>query len=234
MRKFGLFGILLLVSLSYGMPSSSQTPDGKTPARESICDPLKAGSVTKGLYGLCVAFCEAHDAADRSVPLTGEKLEKLLASKPDGRILQKYRNRMQDGDPDMPCLNVVVTANACPCWTEGQLVSADGRPDYNTVDKVTLDSIKSPPQLSELGLNASYFWVYLANFKYRNDGGNGRQCTYQRFDTADYSRSGVAYFGTEPNSPLYSKMTDRQAEFCEQQLQKHIDFVRSSGSGLSQ
>lgn len=233
MRKFGLIGILLLAFLSYGAPSGSQTPDGKTAARESVCDPLKAGDVTKGLYGLCVAFCEAHDAADFSVPFTKEQLAKLLASKPDGRILQKYKDKMQDGDPPMPCLNVVVTANACPCWTEGQLVSADGRPDYNTVNNLSLDSIKAPPRLTELGwISTSLF--YLANFMYDDDGGNGRQCRYNRFDTIDNSRNGFAFFGTAPTSPGYSKMTDLQAEFCSQQLLKHIDWVNSQSSDLSQ
>ena len=41
--------------------ASAQTPDGQTPAGESVCDALQAEGVTRGLYGLCVAFCEAQD-----------------------------------------------------------------------------------------------------------------------------------------------------------------------------
>ena len=232
MRKFGLFGILLFVILSYGAPSGSQTRDGKTRAGESVCSPLEEPGVTKGLYGLCVAFCEAHDAADFSVSFTKENLEKLLASKPDGRILQNYRKKKRPGDPPMPCLNVVHTGNTCPCWTEGQLASADGRHDYyDTVNNVYFAYNKAPPRLTEGGLGSS---SYLANFTYDNNSDNGRQCTYRRWDLRDYSRARTALFGTEPTSPGYSKMTDRQAEFCQQQLQKHIDWVDSQGSDLSQ
>ena len=37
----------------------AQTPDGETPANEGVCDELMF--YTPGLYGLCVAFCEAQD-----------------------------------------------------------------------------------------------------------------------------------------------------------------------------
>jgi len=43
-------------------PAMDQTPDGETPANEGVCDALQADGTTKGLYGLCVAFCEAQDA----------------------------------------------------------------------------------------------------------------------------------------------------------------------------
>lgn len=234
MGKFSLFGFLLLAFMSYGLPASSQTPDGITPARESVCDPLKAGGVTKGLYGLCVAFCEAHDAADLSVPLTKDNLAKLIASKPNGQLLQKYNDKKQASDPDMPCLNVVVTENACPCWTEGQIVAADGRPDYSTVNNVSLDSSKAPPRLTELGMNGTVTLVYLSNFEYTNDGTNGSECIYRRIDMADFSRWRTALFGTNPKSPGYSKMTDLQAAFCSQQLGTQIDWVNSADADLSQ
>ena len=92
------------------------TPDGITPAEETTCDDLKHG--TPGLYGLCVAFCEAHDC----VP--DFELDDPFANckKNDRKILDKYRQKMRDGDPDMPCIPSVDDDPevACPCWSQNQ------------------------------------------------------------------------------------------------------------------
>ena len=60
-----LFTTLCLVLLTglAGITGSAiaSTPDGMTPANEGVCDMLKDGGYTKGLYGLCVAYCEAQD-----------------------------------------------------------------------------------------------------------------------------------------------------------------------------
>ena len=55
-------------------PATSQTADGSTPAQESVCSPLMGDGITKGLYGLCVAYCEAQDFASEDVPLTEEEI----------------------------------------------------------------------------------------------------------------------------------------------------------------
>ena len=57
----------LLATLAVGLvaiaPSVlATTPDGDTPAVQSVCDVLQGG--TAGLYGLCVAYCEAQDLND--------------------------------------------------------------------------------------------------------------------------------------------------------------------------
>jgi len=96
------------------------TPDGSTPAEEATCDDLKHG--TPGLYGLCIAFCEAHDC----VPTyTDGVLDLSSCKKNDRKILDKYRSKMRDGDPDMPCLPYVPASEnpetACPCWSQEQL-----------------------------------------------------------------------------------------------------------------
>lgn len=84
---------------------ASGTPDGTTPANEGVCDVLKGG--TPGLYGLCVAYCEAQD-----LDIVGDK------ETPNNKILGNYRKKMQAGDPDMPCVKV-----PCPCWTDAQLAN---------------------------------------------------------------------------------------------------------------
>jgi len=99
--------------LTTPMPVLAKTPDGDTPANEGVCDDLKAASVTKGLYGLCVAFCEAHDAADISEAISSDDLAELLASRPNGKILANYNEKKSASDPDMPCLRA---QEPCPCW----------------------------------------------------------------------------------------------------------------------
>lgn len=112
------FGLLATVS-----PVLAQTPDGQTPAGENVCDPLRDDSVTKGLYGLCVAFCEAQDYADELDSITEEELATLESSTSSGRILANYNKRKQDGDPDMPC---ILVEEPCPCWSAQELAEIDG------------------------------------------------------------------------------------------------------------
>ncbi|MFQ6004452.1 MAG: hypothetical protein ACE5OQ_03025 [Woeseia sp.] len=104
-------------------PVAAQTPDGQTPAEKRVCDPLKADGVTKGLYGLCVAFCEAQDNASEDAPIAPADFEVLKDQLPSGRILENYNKRKKDGDPDMPCIRV---QEPCPCWTQAELESVDG------------------------------------------------------------------------------------------------------------
>ena len=97
----------LLILLSNAVVAS--TPDGETPANEGVCDNLK--NETPGLYGLCVAYCEAQD------------LDSFDKGPPNTKILANYNKKKQAGDPDMPCLQV-----PCPCWSDAELasISADG------------------------------------------------------------------------------------------------------------
>jgi hypothetical protein len=105
----------------------AQTPDGQTPAEEMVCDPLQADGVSKGLYGLCVAFCEAHDAASVDEPMTEDQLSDILVLSPNGRILTNYNKKKNKAnnpaDPDMPCVRV---EEPCPCWTADETATIDG------------------------------------------------------------------------------------------------------------
>lgn len=110
----------------------AQTPDGVTPVNEGICDELVGG--TPGLYGLCVAFCEAQDIASIDEPITEDHLAALEVSAPSGKILANYDRKKQPGDPDMPCIKV---EEPCPCWSSEELAELDGilwdgRPSYST------------------------------------------------------------------------------------------------------
>lgn len=83
------------------------------------CRVLQESGVSKGLYGLCVAFCEAHAC----VPDFAAE-DPFAGCRPgDEKLLRKYEARMRPGDPAMPCLPV---AAECPCWSQADL---DALPD---------------------------------------------------------------------------------------------------------
>ncbi len=97
-----MIAFTLVLSVFAGTQAWARTPDGQTPANEGVCDSLQGG--TPGLYGLCVAYCEAQDFDTANVKT------------PSKRILQNYRKKMRDGDPDMPCLQT-----PCPCWSADEM-----------------------------------------------------------------------------------------------------------------
>lgn len=97
----GFLGLVLMIG--FAGHTIASTPDGETPANEGVCDVLQGG--TPGLYGLCVAYCEAQD-----LDMMEEK------GPPNTKILANYRKKMRAGDPDMPCLQT-----PCPCWTADEL-----------------------------------------------------------------------------------------------------------------
>lgn len=108
---FAMLGLVLVAGLAAtSAPVMAATPDGETPANEGTCDILKTNT-TPGLYGLCVAYCEAQD-----LDIVGDK------ETPNNKILANYRKKMQLGDPDMPCLKV-----PCPCWNDAELAAITSR-----------------------------------------------------------------------------------------------------------
>jgi hypothetical protein len=111
--------------LVLALPAYSQTPDGLTPADENVCDPLR--SATPGLYGLCFAYCEAHDAELISPQGDPDEL-----NTPNQKILANYNRKKKELDPPMPC--VVEETEACPCWTSAELKEMEppsGNYDFN-------------------------------------------------------------------------------------------------------
>lgn len=110
--KLRILFIAGLLLLSVGL--YAQTPDGETPANEGMCDPL-LNSATKGLYGLCVAFCEAQDCQPNfSLP------DPFVGCKPSSsKILDVYNRRKGAADPEMPCIQ----SSGCPCWSLAELQS---------------------------------------------------------------------------------------------------------------
>ena len=101
MRKISLFVLLFLSTAIFSSPVAAKTSDGQVPSEEGVCDVLKEDGVTKGLYGLCVAYCEAEASSER--------------------VLENYNRKATENDPAMPCLETVVS---CPCWTMEELAGA--------------------------------------------------------------------------------------------------------------
>lgn len=145
---------LVLAALIIGLfatsaPLFAQTPDGTTPANEGVCDDLTADGVTQGLYGLCIAFCEAQDYADIFTAITDSDYEALLADAPSGNILENYNNLMKEGDPPMPCITRV--DQPCPCWDEEEFLNASeaGRTGQRTFNVCRSDTTEAY-QLADL------------------------------------------------------------------------------------
>jgi len=112
--RIGAVVIATAVGIFAWGPGIAQTPDAVPPAQEGICDSLIGG--TPGLYGLCVAYCEAQDL--------DEMFQEIKAGgHPGEKILANYNRKKQPGDPDMPC--IVSAPEACPCFNTPACNAAD-------------------------------------------------------------------------------------------------------------
>jgi len=125
-QTLAVAGIVVFAGMT-GVSSSAMammTPDGETPANEGVCDGLKGA--TPGLYGLCVAYCEAQD------------LDTIDKEPPSEKILANYEKKRQAGDPDMPCIQ----KPECSCVSNAELsaMTADGMGSCNRLitNKLTI------------------------------------------------------------------------------------------------
>jgi hypothetical protein len=98
--KARLVLFLALLTLCTGA-ALAQTPDGETPAEETVCD-----SQTGAAYGLCNAYCEAMDC-DSEDPAASET------------ACTKVRTKFQNiTGNDMPCEAVSCPCAGHPFWEE--------------------------------------------------------------------------------------------------------------------
>ena len=108
--------ILAITLFILSSPTMAGTPDGLTPNNEVVCDGLKGS--TSGLYGLCLAYCEATDSLeDLSTETKIAALDEYSS-----RLLANYNKKRQIGDPQMPCATYY-DETACPAWTRDQINS---------------------------------------------------------------------------------------------------------------
>ena len=92
-----LLGVAFACTISLTSTSSFAAP----PSSEELCNDLLG--FTPSLYGLCVAYWE-----------TAEVTPNLDEPPANAKILEKYREKKKEGDPDMPGL---ATDSGCPCWS---------------------------------------------------------------------------------------------------------------------
>jgi len=109
--------------LTLCMMMLSWTAMAGPPSGGGVCDTLKGG--TPGLYGLCVAFCEAQDLGDPAIADGKQSAFSLLTA---------YERKRGPDDPDMPCLadqpreGPPPPQAECPCWTVEDLRMALPQP----------------------------------------------------------------------------------------------------------
>lgn len=173
------FILCVLVLLGVNSPAYAQTPDGMPPANERICDPLKSGGVTRSLYGLCVAYCEALDCDLQQVP-PGNVTPQCKA--PTSKILQRYNAHKSPTDPPMPC----VQQQACPCWTAQEVGAIGFTFSPNLVDFFPNDFSPSYIRYTLVENRDSVYGAYqYADVFYFPAQQPAAQCVYAYYDSLD-------------------------------------------------
>lgn len=169
-----------ILSLVTALPAYSKTPDGLTPAEESVCDVLS--EATPGLYGLCVAYCEAHDAD--LISLYGDANELPVR---DRKILDNYNRKKKASDPDMPCVlkepeppeppeppappeppEPPEPPVSCACWTPEQLAELmppGNNYDFNYPHACENSSASALIENFEFGMDGPAFQLNVVEFE---------------------------------------------------------------------
>lgn len=193
-----------------GLTATAYTPDGETPAVETVCDPLTAEGVSQGLYGLCLAFCEAQDIASEDYPITDEELAILQGTPPSGNILNAYNTLKIASDPDMPC---IVVDSICPCWAEEELAAIDGMisggtgfPDCNIQPEVGLAIAAEVEVIGELQQQQLSILAAARNTE------GFRRCEYRNNQVS-------------PTEKRFLEVTPGQAAVCQQQVTDHCSML---------
>ena len=123
MRKSSLIIIVLSFLAILSTPLYAKgPPEGKGPDKHDVCSPLKAPGVTKGLFGLCVAYCEAGASSEQ--------------------VLINYNKKKKESDPEMPCLDEQEPTLDCACWNTltADEIGVDFSPSSCSLDP-SLDSL---------------------------------------------------------------------------------------------
>ncbi len=204
-------------------PVLAQTTDGEMPGQETVCDPLQQDDITKGLYGLCVAFCEAGDYANELDTITPEELATLETTTPSGRILANYNKKKDKAnnplDPDMPC---ILVEEPCPCWTADELAE--------TADGIHNISGSQPEYVGCVHDGLASYNTYDVTFKPRAEGGGIYKLEQAAvFDDVDFQ--GCHYQVNDPTiltvasvlSIQAGTLTEVQHDSCVEQMAAHWD-----------
>lgn len=202
--------VSLLLAGAWPSASEAQTPDGATPANEGICDELMTDGVTPGLYGLCIAYCEAQDCPDPSV---GPDQPSAQCSAPDPAVLEAYNRKKTDADPAMPCI--------CPCWTAQEIGAIGFTWSPHEVDFFPNDFSPYYIRHSLVEINASTdFGAYqYADVWYFPNQQPAAQCIYAYYDSRN------------PATPIVrsQEISEHQADACKAEIDAQLELLITSG-----
>jgi hypothetical protein len=125
-----LVGICCLLSLVFSATvEAREKPTDVKSVGESVCASLR--EATPGLYGLCLAF--HHGMACQPEMGASDPFANCVPG--SERVLEQYRKKMRNGDPDMPGIQA-----PCPCWTKVELLQLS-RPTDGDVSRCEIDKM---------------------------------------------------------------------------------------------
>jgi hypothetical protein len=198
MRNLSIWVVLTFAFSVFAVNAVAQTPDGMTPAEENICDQLKVDGVSKGLYGLCVAYCEAIDGPAEIIKSV-EGFEKS-AKPPNSILFDLYESKRGEDDPGLPCVNY---EGDCPVWSLEELHR------IGTLGGTILEEIEHTGNWGELF--------------YDREVGSGFRHYAQVLAIHKYL---IGYYFSEgtdfPNDYRKQYLTEAEYNGCKQQLINHV------------
>ena len=221
MNFSSIYASILTVTLfTMSTPTMAGTPDGLTPNSEVICDGLKGA--TLGLYGLCIAYCEATDSPE---DLSSEAKIAALPTH-SAKLLANYDKMRQIGDPQMPCATYY-DETACPAWTRDQInsvgthVTSASEGDYQYRDDDTVNDSGTYKILfdREYVYNRTNRYVHNYVHIYSSNGYNyGQFYDYEW----DYTTSTDVRYD-------YNRvtLTDEEYAACDAEIRAHIMPIQS-------
>jgi hypothetical protein len=114
-----LGGLLLASCGGGGSESPAMTQREQDQATQApntgVCDGLKAPGTTRGLFGLCNAYCVALACPDAT---SGAAALSAQCKSASPQLLADYNRLKTATDPAMPC---VKPPPGCPCWSATEL-----------------------------------------------------------------------------------------------------------------
>lgn len=176
---------------------------------KGACKTLNEPGVTPGLYGLCVAYCEALDCNLDSTTPTATHPQ---CDKPSTKILGRYNAMKTATDPNMPC--VVPPPTECSCWTQQEI---------SQIGSTWLGDPSQYMLLWQNNYDASYgLWEYYTS------GYHGAGVSY-------LPEPSCSYFHYDAYDPLYSSpvvrvisVSEQMAQACQVQVSSQVDYVRNT------
>jgi hypothetical protein len=221
-----LFAPIATIATAFGLSACGGGQAGDEPARDvaqatstsaqrGLCESLKASGVTPGLYGLCVAYCEALNCPDTTA---GVERPAAVCEAPDPGILRSYNKKKSQTDPTMPC----VQQNLCPCWNAEELAGV---------------GFSFTPHSLELFWNRSVDIEALRLAENRvatDDSPYGGFTSVSVDDTNTADNCTYFYADLAPNAPSpiirVQDITQAQADMCKAQIEQQLRTVEDAGT----